>query len=152
MPSLSYCHRGGEHALLGATIPAHIDSIVAQYPDHDAVVSVPQGRRLSYAELSAAVDPLARMLVTADGFAQMTPRIRDAAAAHCDGKLVLVHEGGYSEVYVPFCGHATIATLAASSIAAPDPLAETLRVRQPGARFDAFLRAEVARMGQDLLG
>ena len=101
---------------------------------------------------AAAVDPLARMLVTASGFAQMTARIRDAAAAHCDGRLVLVHEGGYSEVYVPFCGHATIATLAGSAIAAPDPLAETLRVRQPGERFDAFLQAEVARMAKDLLG
>ena len=57
------------------------------------------------------------------------------------GKLVLVHEGGYSEVYVPFCGHATIAALAGSDIVAPDPMAETFALRQPGARFDAMVSA-----------
>ena len=100
---------------------------------------------------AAAVDPLARMLVTARGFAQMAARIKEAAASLCDGKLVLVHEGGYSEVYVPFCGHATIATLSGSAIEAPDPLGETLRLRQPSERFDAFLRGEVARMAKKLL-
>ncbi len=92
---------------------------------------------------AAAVDPLARMLVTADGFARMTRQIMDAADALCGGKLVLVHEGGYSEVYVPFCGHATIATLAGSSITAPDPLEVNLTARQPRGRFADFLTAEV---------
>jgi len=68
----------------------------------------------------------------------------------CDGKLVLVHEGGYSEAYVPFCGHATIEALSGSAITAPDPLAQTLSVRQPNPRFDAFLRAEIDRMAQEL--
>lgn len=92
---------------------------------------------------AAAVDPLARMLVTANGFAAMTRQIMDAADTLCDGKLVLVHEGGYSEVYVPFCGHATIATLAGSSIAATDPLEINLTARQPRGRFAEFLKAEV---------
>ncbi len=68
---------------------------------------------LSLSSLFAVIDPLARMLATADTFRQMTLRIKDAAERLCDGKLVLVHEGGYSEVYVPFCGHATIASGAA---------------------------------------
>ena len=29
------------------------------------------------------------------------------------GKLLLVHEGGYSEAHVPFCGHAVIQALSA---------------------------------------
>lgn len=95
---------------------------------------------------ASAVDPLARMLVTAAGFAAMTRQIMAAAEALCQGKLVLVHEGGYSEVYVPFCGHATIATLAGSSIAAPDPLAVNLAARQPRGRFAAFLNTEVAHL------
>ncbi|AVO39619.1 class II histone deacetylase [Pukyongiella litopenaei] len=99
---------------------------------------------------ASAIDPMARMLATADTFRQMTLRLKEAAAALCGGRLVLVHEGGYSEVYVPFCGHAAIAALAGSGIEAPDPLAETLAVRQPTARFDAFLREEVARMARDL--
>jgi len=88
---------------------------------------------------AAAVDPLGRMMATADTFRQMTRRIRQAAEALCGGRLVLVHEGGYSEVYVPFCGHGVLEELSGSAVTAPDPLADTLRQRQPDARFDAWL-------------
>ncbi|PLL11533.1 class II histone deacetylase [Tabrizicola sp. TH137] len=90
---------------------------------------------------AAALDPLGRMLATADTFRQMTRLTREAAETLCDGRLVAVHEGGYSEAYLPFCGHAVIAELAQSPIDAPDPLAATLAARQPDARFDAFLSA-----------
>lgn len=99
---------------------------------------------------AAIVDPLARMQATVKTFAAMTQRIKQTAERLCDGKLVLVHEGGYSEAYVPFCGHATIATLAGSSIDAPDPLAVGMEVRQPTARFDAFLRQSIDDMAQQL--
>ncbi len=88
---------------------------------------------------AAAVDPLSRMMATADTFRQMTRMVRQAADDLCDGRLMLAHEGGYSEVYVPFCGHAVLEELTGSSIAAPDPLADTLARRQPGPRFDAFV-------------
>lgn len=92
---------------------------------------------------AAAVDPLSRMLATAETFREMTQRVRSAARAHCDGRLLLVHEGGYSEVYVPFCGHATIEALLGIGEGhqhhAPDPLARTFALRQPTARFEAFL-------------
>ena len=74
-----------------------------------------------------------------------------ASAALCDGRLVLVHEGGYSEVYVPFCGHATIATLAGSTIEAPDPLKPNFTARQPSARTEAFQLELIADMAQELL-
>lgn len=70
----------------------------------------------------------------------MTRQLMQAARALCDGKLVLVHEGGYSEVYVPFCGHAVLEELSGAEITAADPLAATLEKRQPDARFDAFAR------------
>jgi fatty-acyl-CoA synthase len=59
----SYHHRGGDVPLLGATIPEHFRSIVARFPDHEAVVSLPQQRRLSYRGLALAADELARGLV-----------------------------------------------------------------------------------------
>ena len=59
----SYCHRGGDTSLLGATIAEHFASIVAQFPDNDAVVSMPQGRRLTYAQFAEAVELLARGLL-----------------------------------------------------------------------------------------
>jgi len=89
---------------------------------------------------AAAVDPLGRMLCTAETFRALTRMAMEAADRLCDGRLTLVHEGGYSEVYVPFCGHAVLEELSGSTITAPDPLAATLAKRQPDARFDAFVR------------
>lgn len=88
---------------------------------------------------ASAMDPLGRMLCTAQTFAEMTARVKALAEEVCGGRLVLVHEGGYSEAHVPFCGHATLETLSGSEIRVPDPLAETLTARQPGAAFDAFV-------------
>lgn len=88
---------------------------------------------------AAAVDPLGRMLATADTFRALTRMVMQAADRLCDGRLVLVHEGGYSEVYVPFCGHAVLEELSGAPVTAPDPLAATLAKRQPDARFDAFV-------------
>jgi acetoin utilization deacetylase AcuC-like enzyme len=90
---------------------------------------------------AAAVDPLGRMLATADTFRQLTRLVMQAADRLCDGRLTLVHEGGYSEVYVPFCGHAVLEELSQAPVTAPDPLAETLAKRQPDARFDTFVTA-----------
>lgn len=99
---------------------------------------------------ASAIDPLARMLATAETFREMTLRIKAAAERLCDGRLVLVHEGGYSEVYVPFCGHATLEALSGSKITAPDPIAVALNTRQPGPRFDAFLKAEIDHLASQL--
>ena len=99
---------------------------------------------------AAAIDPLARMLATTETFRAMTMRIKDMANTLCDGRLVLVHEGGYSEVYVPFCGYATLEALSGSKITAPDPFAEGFASRQPGPRFDAFLLEVVDEMAQEL--
>jgi fatty-acyl-CoA synthase len=59
----SYLHRGGEVPLLGATIPQHFAGIVRHFPDNEAVVCLPQQRRLSYRRLSTEVDLLARGLL-----------------------------------------------------------------------------------------
>ncbi|MFT5798848.1 MAG: acetoin utilization deacetylase AcuC-like enzyme [Candidatus Azotimanducaceae bacterium] len=99
---------------------------------------------------AAVIDPLSSMLATADTFRQMTAKIKELATEICGGKLVLVHEGGYSEVYVPFCGHATIEALSGSLTVAPDPFAKAFKARQPTPRFDAFLISEIDRMAEML--
>lgn len=65
----SYCHRGGQTPLLGSTIPEHFARVVAMHGDREAVVSLPQQRRMTYAELAAAVDRVAAGLL-ATGFAR----------------------------------------------------------------------------------
>jgi len=59
----SYCHRGGDTPLLGTTIPEHFLAVAARFPEREAAVFVPQGRRLGYAALREAVDQVARGLV-----------------------------------------------------------------------------------------
>ena len=59
----SYFHRGGTEPLLGATIPEHFAEVVALFPTQEAVVSLPQGKRLTYQQLSYAIDQLALGLV-----------------------------------------------------------------------------------------
>ena len=88
-----------------------------------------------------ALDPLARMLAHSDTYREMTGALMQAADSLCGGRLVMVHEGGYSEVYVPFCGHAVLEELSGALVHAPDPMAATLAARQPDARFDAFVAA-----------
>lgn len=95
---------------------------------------------------ASAFDPLARMLASAETFRVMTRQIMGAADALCNGKLVLVHEGGYSEAYVPFCGHAVMEELSGSKTHVPDPMAETLTIRQPDARFEAFVGELIGEM------
>ena len=59
----SYFREGGETPLLGETIWEHFSSVVDRFPENEAVVSIPQNRRLSYAELSEAASGLARGLL-----------------------------------------------------------------------------------------
>ena len=101
---------------------------------------------------ASAFDPLAQMLATAQTFGTLTQQIKGAADTLCDGRLVLVHEGGYSEVYVPFCGHATVAALAGSAIEAPDPMARNLSIRQPNTRVEAFQLGLIDEMALALAG
>ncbi|MEM9900906.1 MAG: class II histone deacetylase [Pseudomonadota bacterium] len=105
---------------------------------------------------AAAFDPLSRTLATAETFRALTLRAMDAAAKLCAGRIVLVHEGGYSEAYLPFCGHAVIEALTGTAPdapdAAPDPMAATLAARQPGPRFDAMLAEHFADLEAALGG
>lgn len=93
---------------------------------------------------ASAFDPLGRMLAGSDTFREMTTATKALAQEVCGGKLVLVHEGGYSEAHVPFCGHATLEALSGSSTTAPDPIAATLAARQPDERFDRFVDTWIA--------
>lgn len=90
---------------------------------------------------AAALDPLGRMLCHSGTFGALTRRTLGLAQDLCGGKLMLAHEGGYSEAYVPFCGHAVLEALAPGGPTAPDPLLPSLKARQPGPAFDRFLDA-----------
>ncbi|AGI66725.1 histone deacetylase-like amidohydrolase HdaH [Octadecabacter antarcticus 307] len=99
---------------------------------------------------AAAIDPLGRMLATAETFQIMTQQVKSLAQDLCNGRLMMAHEGGYSKVYVPFCGHHVIAEMAGSDIVAPDPFGEVFPLRQPSAAFDRFLDGLLGDMADAL--
>jgi fatty-acyl-CoA synthase len=62
---LSYSHGASPHPLLGETIGDNLRRVAGAYPDAEAVVDVPTGRRWTYAQLDADTDTLARGLIAA---------------------------------------------------------------------------------------
>lgn len=94
-------------------------------------------------------DPLARMLLHSDSFRTMTARLKSAAAQYCGGRLVAVHEGGYSEAYVPFCGLAVVEELSDTRTEVTDPAIQIALAQQPGERSCAFQRQLIDEMASD---
>lgn len=98
-----------------------------------------------------ALDPLARMLAHSDTFRMLMGETKTLAAELCGGRLVAIHEGGYSEVYVPFCAQALIEELAGTTSAVVDPVLEFVRAQQPNTAFQGFQRQLLADQA-DMLG
>ncbi|MFI5537840.1 AMP-binding protein [Nocardia sp. NPDC051900] len=59
VPLPSYASGVSDVALLGDTIGGNLDRAVAAFPDREALVDLPSGRRWTYRALGAAVDALA---------------------------------------------------------------------------------------------
>ncbi len=76
---------------------------------------------------ASGVDPLSRMLCGSDTFREMTKALMDFTG----NRLVMAHEGGYSEVHVPFCGHHVLQQLSGSEITVYDPLSSRITAQQP---------------------
>jgi acetoin utilization deacetylase AcuC-like enzyme len=57
------------------------------------------------------LDPLAQMMVTQAGFRTMSNLMLGLAEETCEGRLVMLQEGGYSAVYVPYCTIAAVEPL-----------------------------------------
>lgn len=73
---------------------------------------------------ASMMDQLGRMCLTTEAYRFMTRALMDVAERHSGGRLVILQEGGYSEIYGPYCTLAIVETLAGTrtSIAEPQPL------------------------------
>lgn len=96
-----------------------------------------------------ALDPLARMQLHSDSYRAMTSSVQAAADRLCGGRLVMVHEGGYAESYVPFCGLAVMESLSGIRTAVADPLLEFIRLQQPREAFIAFQRGAIDDLARE---
>lgn len=70
---------------------------------------------------ACAVDPMGRMMVTAEGYRQMTSMLMEAADRLCGGRLLMSHEGGYSAMYAPYCGLAVLEEMSGTRTHVNDP-------------------------------
>lgn len=70
---------------------------------------------------ASAIDPLSRQILYSEDFRKFTRWVMEAASDHCQKRLVLCQEGGYSTAYVPFCGLAVLEELSGFSTGVDDP-------------------------------
>jgi len=69
----------------------------------------------------SAMDPLGRMLAHSDTFRALARMTLDLANEICGGRLLAIHEGGYSTAYVPFCGLAVFEEMRGTRTGITDP-------------------------------
>ena len=70
---------------------------------------------------ASALDPAGRQLLHSDSYRRLTEIVLAVATEVCDGRVAMLHEGGYSAAYVPFCGLAVVETLAGHRTEVVDP-------------------------------
>ncbi|MEW5298326.1 MAG: hypothetical protein WDW36_001465 [Sanguina aurantia] len=70
---------------------------------------------------AAYMDPLGSMMLSSLDFGAFAAQLVGMAGKLCDGKILFLHEGGYSEIYVPFCGLAVLEAMSGISTGVVDP-------------------------------
>ena len=95
-------------------------------------------------------DPMARMQAHSETFREMTRRAMALAGELCGGKLVVVHEGGYADAIVPFCGLAVIEQLSGHRTPVHDPTLPMIEATQPDDAVIAFQRERLVAQARAL--
>lgn len=122
---------GGHQAYLDAMELLALPAIRAFQPD---LIVIASGLDAN------AFDPLGRMQAHSGTFREMTRQVMRLADDICHGNLVAVHEGGYAEAVVPFCGLAVLEQLSGWKTEAVDPFEEIAHGQQPPPDLVAFQR------------
>ena len=107
----------GEGTTVNVPLPPGTGDAGYQLAIEDVVVPAlrrfePELLIVSAGQDPGAADPLGRMSVTADGFRTMSARLAMLADELCDGRMLVLHEGGYSADHVPLCNLAIVEGLA----------------------------------------
>lgn len=105
---------GSGDAAYGAAFARVVVPIARQFRPDLILVSAGQD--------ASANDTLGRMSVTTEGYRAMTRAMIDVAEEFADGRLVIMQEGGYSELYAPYCTFAIVETLAERRTGLPEPM------------------------------
>ena len=70
---------------------------------------------------AGALDPLGRMMLSAGAYGELAGRLVALADELCGGRLVMSHEGGYSELHAPFCGLRVLEAMSGAATGVEDP-------------------------------
>ena len=94
------------------------------------------------------LDPLAQMMVTQSGFRRMSELVLELAEEVCEGRLVMLQEGGYSAAYVPYCTVAAVEPLLGLDLGIIDLNSGTAEVQRCETIFtqETLDALEMARM------
>jgi acetoin utilization deacetylase AcuC-like enzyme len=81
------------------------------------------------------LDPLAQMMVTMAGFRTMSELTLALAEEVCEGRLVMLQEGGYSAAYVPYCTVAAVEPLLGIDLGIVDLYADASELERSATIF-----------------
>jgi acetoin utilization deacetylase AcuC-like enzyme len=98
---------------------------------------------------AGGADPLGRMMLHAGVYRAMTKAMMKVARECCGGKLVVVHEGGYSATHVPYCGLAVVEELSGVKTAIDDPW-EPIMAQWGGQDLQAHQQSIIKRAAENL--
>lgn len=109
-------------------IPLHAGSgdVVYKYAFEQIVIPAaekfkPELILVSAGQDGSIFDPLARMMLSVEGYRYMAKAVKELGDKYAKGRVVCLHEGGYCPVYVPFCTHAIVEELCGITTDAGDP-------------------------------
>ena len=90
------------------------------------------------------LDPLAQMMVTMAGFREMSRLLCVLADEVCEGRLVMLQEGGYSAPYVPYCTAAAVEPLVGLDLGIVDLYAGSSELERSATIFTRETREALA--------
>ncbi|EAQ43975.1 histone deacetylase/AcuC/AphA family protein [Roseobacter sp. MED193] len=73
---------------------------------------------------ACGLDPLARLMLHSSVYANLTKQLMECADDLCQGRIAMLHEGGYSRALAPYCGLAVMETLSGIKTNITDPFDE----------------------------
>jgi acetoin utilization deacetylase AcuC-like enzyme len=74
------------------------------------------------------MDPQASMMLSSTDFRYFTKLVKRVAHRHSKDRLLIIHEGGYSDEQVPFCGLAVCEELSGLDSGVSDPFVMDIRM------------------------
>jgi len=99
---------------------------------------------------ASTFDVLGHMQLHAGSFHAMTRMMVETAERLGHGRVVMIHEGGYSEVHVPFCALAAIEALSGLATDVRDPFMAFIEQQHPPDDFAALHRQRIRRQALEL--